>query len=255
MCTLIAAVRQYRDAPLVIAANRDEHLARPATGPRLWPERSPRFLAPRDEQAGGTWLGLNEHGLFVGVTNRFGASRDDTRASRGQLVVDALTAADARELHQRLGSLPADKYNAFHLFYADRQAAFVTWSDGEELHRLELGPGLHVITERSYADVELPRERVAREAWPAPGRERSPPMESLSRVLAIEDPENPLASLCIHVPSFQYGTRSSLVLKLRGTLAESELWSSDQPPCQQLPVPRNELLRELSRANSPRSSQ
>ena len=95
MCTLIAAVRQYRDAPLVIAANRDEHLDRPASGPRLWPSTSPPFLAPRDEKAGGTWVGLNQRGVFVGVTNRFGAAHDAGRASRGQLVVDALSAESA----------------------------------------------------------------------------------------------------------------------------------------------------------------
>ena len=83
-----------------MAANRDEFLARPADPP----ERSAdgRWLAPRDRQAGGTWLGVNATGLFVGVTNRSAGPRDPARRSRGLLVLDALESADAPDLHRRL---------------------------------------------------------------------------------------------------------------------------------------------------------
>ncbi|MDQ3264521.1 MAG: NRDE family protein [Myxococcota bacterium] len=246
MCTLIAAFRHYPDAPLVIAANRDEHLHRPASGPRVWPG-SPRFLAPRDEQAGGTWLGLNEQGLFVGVTNRFGARREPSRASRGQLVVEALSARTASELHQRLQGLTATTYNAFHLFYADRDHGFVTWSDGTAIQHQVLEPGLHVLTERSYGAADPARVAVARNAWPPSAiGEASPPAKEIARVLSIESLDDPLASLCIHLPAFEYGTRSSWILKLRGELRDSELWSSEEAPCKQLPVPRPDLLRALA---------
>src|SRR5262249_49106759 len=80
MCSWVAAVAVFPEWPLVVAANRDERLDRAASGPRLWPG-SPPFIAPVDEVAGGTWLGLNWFGLFVGVTNRFGVGRDDKRES------------------------------------------------------------------------------------------------------------------------------------------------------------------------------
>ncbi len=246
MCTLIAAFRHYPDAPLVIAANRDEHLHRPASGPSVW-AGTPRFLAPRDEQAGGTWLGLNEHGVFVGVTNRFGAQRDASRASRGQLVVDALSARSAGELHRRLQGLAATTYNAFHLFYADREEGFVTWSDGAAIHHQILEPGLHVLTERSYGAADPARVAVARNAWPPTAiGGASPPAAEIARVLSIESPDDPLASLCIHLPTFEYGTRSSWILKLRGELRDSELWSSDEAPCKRPPVPRSDLLQALA---------
>src|SRR5512140_3834626 len=117
MCTLIAAVRQYRRFPLVVAANRDEALARPASPPVLWDAPS-RFVAPRDEKAGGTWLGPTARGLFAAVANRFGVPRDESRRSRGALVVEALGAPSARELHGRLAALSPAAYNAFHLLYA-----------------------------------------------------------------------------------------------------------------------------------------
>src|SRR6202012_5716865 len=88
MCTLAALVGASAEPPLVVAANRDELLARPAVPPFLWPG-APRVPAPRDEVGHGTWLGLNEHALFVGITNRAGAPPDRSRRSRGALVSDA----------------------------------------------------------------------------------------------------------------------------------------------------------------------
>jgi uncharacterized protein with NRDE domain len=84
MCTLVAFIHVWSGRPLVIAANRDERLDRPASGPTRW--AGEKFFAPRDEVAGGTWLGLHDSGLFVGVTNRAGSPRDASLASRGQLV-------------------------------------------------------------------------------------------------------------------------------------------------------------------------
>ena len=72
MCTLVAGFAPASPLPLWVAANRDELLARPASAPRRWPNEP--FWAPRDEVAGGSWLGLTRAGLFVGVTNRFGAA-------------------------------------------------------------------------------------------------------------------------------------------------------------------------------------
>src|SRR3954463_16360392 len=102
MCTLAAFVGPSPATPLVVAANRDEMLARPAVPPFLWPG-APRVLSPRDEVGGGTWLGLNEHALFVGVTNRAGAPPDRSLLSRGALVAESLRARSAASLHEQLG--------------------------------------------------------------------------------------------------------------------------------------------------------
>ena len=78
--------------PVIIAANRDEHYDRPSAPPALWSTR-PKILAGKDLLAGGTWLGVNEHGLLVGILNRRSNSEPDpltqTR-SRGLLCLDLL---------------------------------------------------------------------------------------------------------------------------------------------------------------------
>jgi uncharacterized protein with NRDE domain len=239
MCTLIAAVRQQPHVPLLIAANRDEVRSRPASVARRWPGEA--FVAPRDEQAGGTWLGLNAPGLFVGVTNRFLAPRDEQRESRGTLVVEALRANSALELARRLAPLHAHRFNAFHLLYADATHAFVTWSDGERVSHLELPPGLHVVTERSFADDEEARVGLIRAHWPT-----TPTVPALERLLGLVTPGDPGGSVCVDVPDWNYGTRSSLVLVREAELAKSRWFECDGPPDRTPFVERPELISALA---------
>ena len=149
MCTLLLAWQVFEGSPVFLASNRDEKLDRPAVDPLLW-NRNPAFVAPRDEVAGGTWVGVNQHGLLVAVTNRFGEQRDDTRQSRGALVVDALGFANASAAADAVRSRPADTYNGFHLLMADEASAHVVVNDGSSVRGYDLEPGLHVVTERSY---------------------------------------------------------------------------------------------------------
>src|SRR5438874_13524662 len=76
MCTLVLLLRPGE--LLAISGNRNEMLSRPSSGPRV----ENGILAPRDEVAHGTWLGLNHYGLFVCVTNRRGGIVDPARRSR-----------------------------------------------------------------------------------------------------------------------------------------------------------------------------
>ena len=66
MCTLAVFHRVFPSHPLVVAANRDEYLARAAAPPTLLREAPVRAVGGLDLAAGGTWLGLAETGLVVG---------------------------------------------------------------------------------------------------------------------------------------------------------------------------------------------
>src|SRR5205085_3952249 len=122
MCTLV--LLQRPGDVLAVSGNRNELLARPATGPAV----TNGVLAPHDELKHGTWLGLNKHGLFVCVTNRSGAIVDPARRSRGLLVHEALQAQSARGHFPALHELRGDRHNGFHLVYADLRDAYVTWA-------------------------------------------------------------------------------------------------------------------------------
>lgn len=237
MCTLVARFAPNGARPLILAANRDERLSRPAGPPRIWhPEGGEAFLAPEDEEAHGSWLGLNANGLFVGVTNRFGEARRPERASRGKLVTESLEAPSASELHRRLAALSPETYNAFHLFYADRKDAFVTWSNGNAIRQETLGPGLHVITERSLGGDDRARTEAVRARWgtafgtdPLDPLEESTLVEKLGDLMRGHAPE-PLTGPCVHVPELGYGTRSStLVLLGRGPEEVRFFWAGGRP--------------------------
>src|SRR5207302_7346487 len=97
MCTLAFALRPGPGIVLAASGNRNEFLARPARPPVVESGPVPALL-PRDLKSGGSWLGLNAHGLFVCLTNRRGAILDPDRASRGELVVEALRGTAASEV-------------------------------------------------------------------------------------------------------------------------------------------------------------
>ena len=93
MCTLVIAWQALSDAPVAVAANRDEALDRPSSPPSVR-EGDPRVVAPRDDEAGGTWIGYNERGLFVGLSNRWTDEGPEGERSRGLLVDDLLRTPD-----------------------------------------------------------------------------------------------------------------------------------------------------------------
>lgn len=226
MCTLIAFHRAWEDAPLVLAVNRDEAYGRPSRPPE-WSEGSPRILAPRDERAGGTWMGANEKGLWVGVTNRHAGSVEEGRRSRGLLCLDLLAHADPGAVVERVGGLD-EPYDPFHLVTGDGRSLWsVEYADGVADAR-EREPGCWVVTNRPSEEpgAEPKRGRVAalleRVGLPAPGplvdgaRGLAPPdLEArLGRILADHGREGPDA-LCLH--GGRYGTRSAAVWRIGGS--------------------------------------
>jgi transport and Golgi organization protein 2 len=237
MCTLV--LLQRPSELLAVSGNRNELLSRPASGPKV--EKG--VLAPRDELAHGSWLGLNRHGLFVCVTNRRGAMIDPSRKSRGLLVLEALQARSARGLHDALLELRGDRHNGFHLVYADLRDAFVSWSDGYAVQHLPLPPGqVHVITERTFGAGEGARERTVAAAFAG----LEPQVEAWRPPMTVHAGE-PLESACVHADNIGYGTRSSLQLVLRRAGAQA-LWT-DGHPCTNPATDISALTAELLAAS------
>jgi uncharacterized protein with NRDE domain len=102
MCLVLFAYQPESEHTLVVAANRDELYARPASSAHYWPE-SPQLLAGRDLSAGGTWLGVTSGGRFATVTNFAEEGVADAPRSRGELTQSFL-----------LGDMPAHEF-AHHL--------------------------------------------------------------------------------------------------------------------------------------------
>jgi uncharacterized protein with NRDE domain len=214
MCTIVVWTRAFVDRPLVIAANRDEALDRPAEPPRLRPAGSlaPRnVLAPRDLRSGGTWWGVNDCGLVVAITNRF-VRHPAGRRSRGAVVTQALGSDSAATALADLAAAldPAD-YAPFHLLLADVGGAGVLWNDGEQLHRVDLGAGFHVITERSFDAAATARPDLVRAR--ASTHVHAPTHEQLFALLSDDGEGAGMEGVFVR-PVNGYGTRSSTVIEL-----------------------------------------
>jgi hypothetical protein len=180
MCTVVILRRPGHAWPVLCAANRDEMLDRPWRPPaRHWPDR-PEVVAGLDELAGGTWLGVNDHGVMAGILNRQNSlGPAPGMRSRGELVLEALDHADAVEAASALARLDTRAYRPFNLVIADNRDAFWLRNRGSEgCGRIESGPippGVSMITAHDLGDMTSPRIRAYLprfEAAPPPDPDR-----------------------------------------------------------------------------------
>jgi hypothetical protein len=236
MCTLIVLDRIVPGLPLVIASNRDEYLTRPAAPPaRMTTDQAKgcAFVAPQDLEAGGTWMGVNQRGLFVGLTNRPIEQRNPAARSRGLLVVEALQRGDAASAADALRAIAPGSYNPFNLLCSDRERTFVTLCAEDRVTVRELDPGVHILCNR---DVDDPRSRKIEQIAKRLGTlSLAGPFERLFRALARVlgshgEPDAPLDHVCVHAPASGYGTRSSAILALGPR--RWRYWHADGPPCE-----------------------
>ena len=242
VCTLIAAWQVFEAAPVCVAANRDEATGRPSTPPFAW-ETSPRVLAPRDDRAGGTWLGYNEHGVLAAVTNRWVSGEGER--SRGLLVTDALEEPTAGAAAERVAAEADDReYAPFHLLVADADDCVLLVNDGDGrdgarddgLRRHPLDPGVHAVVNVGFdGDWFVPPAR------PDAGRQQARNAEAVREALRPRDGETAADwtrragevlgdheyGVCIHGDGF--GTRSSSLVRL-GEDAVFEF--ADGRPCE-----------------------
>jgi hypothetical protein len=159
MCTLVILRRPDHDWPVVIGANRDEMIARPAQPPgRHWPDRV-EVVAGHDLLAGGTWLGLNDWGVAAAVLNRHGSLGPETGLrSRGELVLEALDHADAVDAATALSHLDPAAYRSFNLIVADNRDAFwLSHTGSGEIDLKPIKPGLSLIASGDLDDFSTPR--------------------------------------------------------------------------------------------------
>jgi uncharacterized protein with NRDE domain len=219
VCTLTVAWQAFPEAPVLVAANRDERYSRPSVEPGLI-ESEHRIVAPTDEEAGGTWIGYNDAGLVAALTNRWAPTPGKDR-SRGLLVREALDREGAEAAARYVErDLDERAYEGFYLLLADRTAAIlIEYDGGPRLHRLD--PGVHVVMNTGFDDAyflpegrEEPARRQAESGRLLGEHLRPEPGETADDWLdraagALGDHE---FGVCIHGDGF--GTRSSSLLRI-----------------------------------------
>ncbi|MBQ3388044.1 MAG: NRDE family protein [Thermoguttaceae bacterium] len=149
------------DTPILLAVNREESPERPAQAPRIQSGR-PRMVCGIDKKSGGTWAGVNQHGMFVTVINAPKQNVPAEPRSRGLLCKDLLACRTAEEaIEKGAQELCEHPYAGCNIVCVDRTSGGVIYgSDVVEAEPLE--PGLHIISENPLDDRDDPRQEFVR---------------------------------------------------------------------------------------------
>jgi uncharacterized protein with NRDE domain len=161
MCLLAVQYKSVPEAPILVAANREEAYDRPTLVPSIQPGK-PRVLSGVDAKAGGTWLGVNQSGLFVGAANRYKLVQPASPRSRGLLTRDLLRANSARHaVDMAMEELTANKYEGVNFIIADYESGWAVHG-GDDPEVVELIEGLNIISTHDLNDLRDERQKLAR---------------------------------------------------------------------------------------------
>jgi uncharacterized protein with NRDE domain len=196
MCLIVFAWQDLPGHPLVVAANRDEFHARPASPAAFWADR-PSILAGRDLEAKGTWMGVSRGGRFAAVTNYRGGTEPRAQVSRGALVTTFLETSGPPGAYMAALEAEKNRYSGFNLLVSDGEEFWSMSNRDGPPRRLE--PGVYGLgnTLLEAAEVAEPKGRFVASLGAA--------IEPLFGVLAPSK-----------IVNARYGTRCSTVLIRQG---------------------------------------
>lgn len=257
MCTLALYFQEFESYPLTIVANRDEFFSRPSASPQVLAD-NPLVFGGKDLLAGGTWLGVNEHGLLVGIVNRrSGAKKEGVKGrSRGLLCLDLLKVKDPLRAIEILRREKASDYQPFNLLFANSKEAYVAYNAGERVECVRLKKGVLVLGNDSiysgssgkvdFANnlFEDARRQIAEgvmdpsffkrlfkrgiQIWDQPSLLRLF-KGVLSNHRLAGSSRDPREAICVHTSS--YGTVSSTVIFYSGNEKRFHYYHASGSPC------------------------
>jgi hypothetical protein len=243
MCTLAILYRVARGTPILVAANREERFDRPTQYPKIQ-SGSPRVVCGIDRRAGGTWLGVNQNGLFCTVSNRRKMAMPPDPRSRGLLCRELLELRTAKEAAAHAAKeLAKGIYAGANFVCADARYAAVVHG-GDKVEVVELSPGLHVVTNGDVDDPKDERHQFVR------------------RMLTLHTLDSAVTFLAVASRAFsrkpdgegrrgvvilgnEFGTVSSTLLSLPRKIQQAIYQYAPGPPCDHPYDDLSALLRQV----------
>jgi hypothetical protein len=254
MCLLAVLYRLVPESPILVAANREEYYDRPSQSPSIQSGK-PRVLCGMDQRAGGTWLGVNQHGMFVGLCNRRSAAGDPLGArSRGLLAREVLRCNSARKgLDKAMEELMTHRYEGLNLIVCDAESGWVIHSD-EEQEVVPLEEGLNIIGNQNLNDPNDERVRLAHRLLTLQMLDSPVKFLAVASKVFARSP-TPQGRPSMIVRGHDYGTVSSTLLALspkpRDAIFQFSAGAPDQAKYEDYsPMLRDILSRGLREARS-----
>ncbi|MBK8543605.1 MAG: NRDE family protein [Caulobacteraceae bacterium] len=169
MCTLTILRESGR---VLVTMNRDDVATREEAPPQLWSNTDLEFIGPRDVQAGGTWIGVNRHGVIACLLNRYDNAPKGAR-SRGGIVIEAMRGASIEASVGVVSSLALEAYSPFTcIVIAQGGAVRLDW-DGAHIDRRVFATGQEIAMATSsswrFDEVKAQRETLFRDLMSGSG--------------------------------------------------------------------------------------
>lgn len=240
MCLMTFQWQPHANNKLILSANRDEFLHRPAQALHPWPDATGVY-AGKDLSLGGTWLGVNKNGRFAALTNHRDMRIKDPASpiSRGRLVLNFLTSdIDALEYLDALHK-DAESYAGFNLLVADQyQLGYFSNRSQQAPKRLE--PGVYGLS-NALLDSPWPKVEHAKQQlndWLANPDNPQPLAHLLSSTSIAPDSLLPDTGIglemekvlsCQKIITPNYGTRCStgLIINKNHIQFEEVTWQAN----------------------------
>jgi len=257
MCTLIVLYGLMSDYPILVLHNR--YLGRGAVErpPCRLPGRRDVFC-PVDVVSGGTWVGFNESGLLVAVTNQETEWDEAPARSRGLLALDLLEGCGSADEARGFLLDPDAKwdYRRGNFVVLDASAGWhVVWDRETYSERLDLGkyvvttltivPGIEWTdrAERMWINAEKRRIRALQLLNGFQPSDLDSAIDELKAIAKDHGSEKGPGSICYHNPTGEYVQTSSTIMTVAKNIGDSRILYCPGNACENKYVDYSSVLK------------
>jgi len=134
-------------------------------------EQAPLSIMPIDQDAGGSWLSINQSGVFIGLLNAYPEGSQKPLAtktnshlpiSRGQVIIDLARATSLRQLQNYFSNSHLKQYKPFKLVFISQQQQQQFYWNGEQVEMSSLPPFLSSSSYSNQAVVTYRQQLFAK---------------------------------------------------------------------------------------------
>lgn len=254
MCLMAILYKEAQDSPVLLAANREEAFDRPTVPPKIQ-SGMPRVICGVDQQAGGTWLGVNQYGMVATVANRRKRMLPPEPRSRGLLCRELLNFRTAREAAAYAAEqLTTGQYAGANYVVLDRDFGAVIYG-GDQVAIIPLTPGLHTLGSGPLNDPLDERQQFLRRTLTLQKLDSSVTFLAVASRAFTRKPDS-YGRRGVVLTGSEFGTVSSSLISMPARIQQAIFQHAPGPPADTPYDDLSALLRQvLSTERSRRRAQ
>lgn len=236
MCTV--SYIPLSDQHYILGSNRDEMKTRPkARKPEV--KDGGLWIAPTDTSAGGTWIGVNKHGLGFTIINNYQAvppeeSLKKKAKSRGLIIPSLADSENLQSVTGKMQALNPSDYNPFELIAVQHSPSkIIRWNwDGYKFEKIieQVKPQIFISAGRDIEEITEYRQRIFDEFL---SKTKSPKLRDVQQFHEHQHPDSGKLSVAM---------MQDLVQSVSGCVAEITNKSATITYCEGRPSPEKPWL-------------